>query len=462
MEAMKASDVLVIGGGPAGSTMAAMLGMRGHDVTVLEKEHFPRDHVGESLLPYCYGLFEELGVLDRMQGSFVRKPGVRFLDSDGTTSTTWCFGHVIKDPSYLSFHVLRDQFDLMLLENAARHGASVEQGTRVTDVDLDDPDGEVRVHAVGPDGSRRIHRARFLVDASGRDTFLANRMKSKRAHPGLDRAALSTHWVGADYIGGIEEGLLQIIYLGGDKQGWIWAIPVGTDRVSVGVVVNHSYLRARKRELLDQGITDWRQELYVQEIMQSPYIAALLANARTGVIPLMLNGDYSYSIERKHGANFAIVGDASAFIDPIFASGVYLSMNSSRLVADAVDAKLARNADADAAMRATYEKIEGAYRLVDELIQLFYDPVAINFAQAGSIENVMHEQHANAMAIGHYLLAGDFFDNYKRYHRFAKTLRDPTVVKRYRSFVIERPELQTTDASCGSSWADVFAGVAHN
>src|SRR5438105_6509542 len=118
MTPLDARDVIVIGGGPAGSTAASLLARQGHSVLLLEKERFPRDHVGESLLPFCFSLFENLGVREQMDRRFVRKPGVRFLHRDGTTSTTWCFSHVIPDETYLSYQVNRAEFDLMLLENA--------------------------------------------------------------------------------------------------------------------------------------------------------------------------------------------------------------------------------------------------------------------------------------------------------------------------------------------------------
>jgi flavin-dependent dehydrogenase len=447
-------DVVVIGGGPAGSTAGALLARRGYRVVVLERERFPREHVGESLLPYCYSIFEELGVLEELSRRFVRKPGVRFVDTDGATQTTWCFAHVIKDPSYLSFHVIRSEFDEVLLDNAARCGATVHQGSRVEQVNLDGEGGWVDVEASNGSAGSHRYRARFLVDASGRDTFLASRMKAKRPHPRLDRAALSTHWAGARYRGGIEEGLLQIVYLGGQKKGWIWAIPVGTDRVSVGVVLDHAHLRSRRAQLLGDGSSDWQVDLYREELFSSPFIREVLTGASM-IQPLMFNGDYSYSVTRKHGSNFALVGDASAFIDPIFASGVYLSMNSSRLVADAVDVALSsENGRAEAAMAAAYAAIDGAYALVDKAIRRFYDPVAVNFAQIGSASKLIHRHHENAMAVGHFLLAGDFFEHHERYSRFLDLLSDPQLLRLYRSAVIERSEYQAP--SCDVSPVEIF------
>jgi len=447
-------DVVIIGGGPAGSTAATFLAMKGYSVTLLEKEKFPRDHVGESLLPYCYKIFKELGVLDELSKRFVRKPGVRFVDVDGSRYTTWCFGHVIKDPSYLSFHVLRAEFDKLLLDNARKHGAIVREEAKVRGVDLDRPDGVVEVRSIGPGGEKKIHRARFLLDASGRDTFLATRMGWKKPHKELDRAALNTHWTGGKYIEGIEEGLLQIVYLGGDKKGWIWVIPIGADRLSVGVVLNHAYIRNERARFEKERVKDWRLELYLQELMSSKFVSDILTNAKI-IQPLMFNGDYSYTVEKKYGNNFALIGDASAFIDPIFASGVFLSINTARLVTQALHKKFtSNNGDGDAYLKKAYEQVNGAYALVDKAIRLFYNPQSINFAQAGTAVDLIHQKHENAMALGHYLLAGDFFERHEQYSKFIDLLQDPKLFRRYKNYVIDREEFQTN--SCGMSRLQIF------
>jgi flavin-dependent dehydrogenase len=455
MPAQTDADVLVIGGGPSGSTVSTLLAQRGYGVTLFERERFPRDHVGESLLPYCYGVFDELGVLEAMKERMVRKPGVRFIDVDGRHHTTWCFGHVIKDESHLSFHVRRDRFDDMLLRNAEAHGVDVHEETRVRTVALDGPDGLVSVGVTGPDGEERTVTGQYVIDASGRDTFIATRMGWKRAHDELDRVATSAHWEGVRFNGGLDEGLLQIVYLGGEKKGWIWVIPIGADRVSIGVVVDNSYFKDRRSRLRANGSDDTTLDYYLAELGSSAFVAEVIRSGSVVQGP-MVNGNYSYKSDTKYGPNFALVGDAHSFIDPIFASGIYLSMNSARLVARALDEALTSRVDGKAALDAAYEQIAGAYRTVEKAIRLFYNPTAINFAQAGSAGELIHERHKNAMASMHYLLAGDFFGRHEEYSRVIDLLADPKLFARYKSFVVDRPELSTA-STCGMDRAQVFS-----
>ena len=235
---------------------------------------------------------------------------------------------------------------------------------------------------------------------------------------------------------------------------------MGTNRLSVGLVLNHAYLRQRKAELVEGGSNDWQVDLYRQELTSSPFVKDILSEAYV-VQPLMFNGDYSYLVEKKYGANFALIGDASTFIDPIFASGVFLSMNSAKLVADTVDRRLtARDGDEDGGLEEVYGHINGAYALVDKAIRMFYNPVAINFAQAGSAAGLIHKHHQNAMAVGHYLLAGDFFARHEEYSRFLDLLQDPKLSREYKDLVIDRQDFQAS--SCGLSWAEVFPAFSAN
>jgi flavin-dependent dehydrogenase len=455
MQSQENADVLVIGGGPSGSTVSTLLTKQGHRVRLFERAKFPRDHVGESLLPYCYGILDELGVIEQMKEQSVRKPGVRFIDVDGQHHTTWCFGHVIKDESYLSFHVRRDRFDEMLLHNATANGVEVMEETRVRSVDLDLPDGSVSATVTDPSGIQRTYIAKYLVDASGRDTFVANRMGWKKAHDELDRVATSTHWEGVQFNGGLEEGLLQIVYLGGEKKGWIWVIPIGAERVSIGVVVNNDYFKTRRRALRETGSVDSKTGFYLEEFASSPFVVDVISTGRMVQDPVV-NGDYSYRSETKYGSNFALVGDAHTFIDPIFASGIYLSINSAKLVAEALHEGLTMSNEIGAkSLDAAYGKIAGAYGLVEKAIRLFYNPTAINFAQVASAQDMIHEQHQNALASMHYLLAGDFFNRHEEYSKVIDLLADPSLFEKYKTFVIDRAEY--TGSTCGMDRAQVFS-----
>jgi flavin-dependent dehydrogenase len=453
-------DVIIIGGGPAGSTAASFLSMKGHRVTLLEKEKFPREHVGESLLPFCYGIFEQLGVLDQMKSCFVRKPGVRFVDIEGKRSTSWCFNHVIHDPSFLSFQVTRSTFDQMLLDNARKKGAVVKEETRVQDCDFDGPDGTVLVTAVGPDGAKQDYQGKFLIDASGRNGLVSTRKGWRKKFEGLDRTAFWTHYRGVNLLGGLEEGLSMIVYLGGEKKGWIWIFPLDTDRLTVGVVVNNEYIRQQKAIFQQNGAGDWTAALFQHELALSPFVQKILDGSEI-IEPLRVEGDYSYYVdpENKYGQNFALVGDASTFIDPIFSSGIFLSMNGSRLVSEAIHQKLSAGEDQGReALVAAYGKINGAYGLVHRLIRLFYNPHAVTFAEAGLLGNSEHRQHENAMAAGHFLLAGDFFDRHEQYHEFMDLLEQPSLFNSYKYNVIDRDRFQAS--SCGVSPSDVFPSLA--
>ncbi|MBK8900839.1 MAG: tryptophan 7-halogenase [Anaerolineaceae bacterium] len=451
-------DVVIIGGGPAGSTAATLLSKKGLRVTLLEKEKFPRDHVGESLLPFCYKIFEELGLLSKMKTSFVRKPGVRFVDIDGQHGTSWCFNRVIHDESYLSFQVSRGEFDKLLLDNSRDNGAQVYEETRVQSVELQRPDGTVEVRAVGPNNEEMVLNARFLLDASGRNAFLATRNGWRKSLEGLDRTALWTHWHGATLQGGLEEGMSLIVYLGGEKKGWIWVFPLGKDWLTVGVVLENKYIREQK-SLLSAQHEDWQQALYEQELLTSPFVEKLIAGAQPEPL-LRVEGNYSYSMpkELKFGANYALVGDASTFIDPIFSSGIFLSMNGSRLVSEAIHQKLTNsNGSGDDPLVAAYGKINGAYNIVHNLIRLFYNPHSVTFAAASGVVGENHTKHEDAMAAGHYLLAGDFFDRHEEYMEFIEYLQSPSLFEKFKYTIIDRKEFHAE--TCGASPQEVFSST---
>jgi flavin-dependent dehydrogenase len=443
------TDVVVIGGGPAGSTAASFLSKKGYSVTVLERAKFPRHHVGESMLPFCYHVFKDLGILETMEERFVRKPGVRFIDTDGTYDTAWCFNRHITDESALSFQVIRSEFDDLLLRHSEKLGATVFEETRVVDAVLGEGDEPSVVVAKTADGTEQRFRARFVVDASGRDTFMSNRLGTKTAHKELERTAIScTNWKGAKFKQTLEQGLIQIVYLGGEKQGWMWCIPLGNDRLSVGVVVNTSYYKAARTRLQAAGVEGWKKALYLEEIAQAPFTRDILEHA-TMHAELQVDGDYSYICHKKWDTNMALIGDASAFIDPIFSTGVYMAMSSGRIAADAIDVRLTKGIDDGAiACKEAYESIVGAYNLIDKLIRLFYTPESINFAQLSHSNEAFadFDHYRNAMSVYHFLIAGDFFERPAYYDSFVEQLREEKLYRRFKKTVLDRPTLNT--ASC--------------
>ncbi|GAB4580621.1 MAG: NAD(P)/FAD-dependent oxidoreductase [Anaerolineales bacterium] len=435
---MSTKDVIIIGGGPAGSTTASFLAKHGHAVTLLEKEKFPREHVGESLLPFCFKTFNALGVLDDMKSLFVRKPTVRFTTIDGEQSTNWCFNEVIHDESFLSFQVDRKVFDTMLLNNSRKLGVDVHEKTKVTDVKFDTENDQVIVSATGPNGEKQTHVGRFLVDASGRSTFMATKNNWRTSNVGFERTAVWTHFIDVkNMIGGLEEGSSLIVYLGGNKRGWIWVFPLEKDRVTVGVVVDSFYLRDQKRALQDAGSENWQRDFFYQEINESPFVGKIIDGA-TMMMDVIIEGDYSYNSSVKHGPRYALVGDASRFIDPIFSSGIFLSTKSAWLVADALHEMLASgNLDNNQPLLNAYEYINGAYNFVYRLISLFYNPHSISFAEAATFFDEYHD-HKHAMAAGHFILSGDFFENHKKYHEFLDVLESPKNFQRYKTVVMDK------------------------
>jgi hypothetical protein len=451
-------DVIVVGGGPAGSTAATLFARDGYDVVLFEKEEFPREHVGESMLPFCYGLFEDLGVLPQLRRSFVRKPGVRFIDREGNGSTTWCFNHVIDDETYLSFQVNRSEFDHILLNNSRSNGAAVHESTKVKNIDISDP-SFVTVTTLGADGQEMTHRGRFLIDASGRDAIVGTTNGWRKPREELDRTALWSHWTGVTMKGGLEEGLSLIVYIGEEKKGWIWVFPLGEDRITAGVVMQNSYIRDRGRALRREGSADWQQDLMMRELHESPFVAELLEGSDQA-LPVLVNGNYSYEVKNHYGSNYAMIGDARGFIDPIFSSGVFLSIKTAFLVSAAVKKQLggtvAGAGTDNAPLVQAYEMVTGAYNFVHRMIRLFYNPHAITWAAVGS-EHQIHKRHESAMAAGHFMLSGDFFENHSRYHKFFELLENPRSFKRYSRMVLDRSEFD--DTTCRTPWEVAFGDL---
>lgn len=425
-------DVIVIGGGPTGSTLSTFLSRLGRKVLVLEKEQFPREHVGESMLPFCYDLFEELGVLDEMKANFTRKPGVTFANIDGSRSSHWCFSRVIDGPQSLSFHARRSEFDEMLLNNSRREGTEVLEQTQVTKVELGQPGDHAIVHASGADGQEITFESRFVVDASGQDCFLARKLGQQKPFERLHiRLALSTHWKDANLDESMANGNIKIVHLGGEKLGWIWMIPLRDNRLSIGLALNMSYAQEQRKILAkEHGNRNWQQALYLQELHSSPLASSIIEGAEMYWEPVS-NGDFSYFATEKHGHNHAIVGDAAAFLDPIFSSGIYLGMMAAKLAAAGIDQVLAGEGFAE--LEKAYADMNGGYKVIEELICTFYEPDSISLSHLQDNGNTSYEKFESAYSILHLLLAGDFFKEHERYLRAIRTLRSKEMIDKYKS-----------------------------
>jgi hypothetical protein len=436
--------------------MGTWLARFGHKVLLLEREKFPREHVGESLLPFCHTLLEDLGVIDQLRKNFVRKPGVRFIDRDGNISTTWCFHHVIKNETYLSFQVIRGEFDHILLKNAAKNGVDVREEMTVVEADVTEAPDKVRVVVADKAGTKTTHHARFLVDASGREAFVGAKNGWRKPREELDRTAIWSHWGDVELTGGLEQGLSIIIYMGLEQKGWIWVFPLGEHRITAGFVAQNSYIRDQQRKLKVSGSKDWKYDLCMQELERSGYVRGLLHGSKM-LIPMQINGNYSYEVKNHFGSNYAMVGDARGFIDPIFSSGVFLSIKSSSLVAPAIHKLLTGEAgEGKEALGTAYRQITGAYNFVHRMIKLFYDPHSLTWAQAGA-DGKAHKEHESAMAAGHYMLSGDFFENYDKFNSFFEMLEHPDHFRRYKKLVIDRDDL--VKPSCESRWEEVFSDM---
>jgi flavin-dependent dehydrogenase len=314
--------VVVVGGGPAGSTIAALLAERGLDVVLLEKDRHPRFHIGESLLPLNLPMFERLGVAADIERIGMPKFGVDFVSPVHDRAVRFEFADAWDKSQPYSFQVRRSEFDHILLKNAAAKGARVIEGLRVTGLDLDHPHG-VEVSAKAEDGEEQNWQARFLVDASGRDTLVANKLGLKDRNRRHASAAIYGHFTGARRQDGHAEGNISVFWF---EHGWIWFIPLADGTTSVGAVCPPDYLKSRKSDVTT---------FFRETIAKAPALAERLAEA-TMTGPATATGNYSYRARGMAGRNYLMVGDAYAFIDPVFSTGVYLAMTSAFRAADTV------------------------------------------------------------------------------------------------------------------------------
>lgn len=357
-------DLIVIGGGPAGSTAATLLARKGFSVLLLERDRFPRFQVGESLLPYNNDLFARLGVADKLKaGDFFPKYGAQFVTGDGKIEYTFRFDRTLPPQYQSSFQVKRAEFDEMLLRNAAASGVDVREQTSVSSVDLSDPLRAV-VHTAGGDR----HEARFVLDASGHGALLGNRIGEKSDVESLKKVAFFAHFRGVTRPEGRNAGNTVIVVL---QDAWFWMIPVNRELMSVGLVVDRDHVR-------NCGLEP--EELLTRTIAATPWVAERMREAER-VTPVYARRDFSYRMKKIVGENYALIGDAAGFLDPIFSTGVFIAMKSADIASNAVEARLRKGSmrllrhyqrDMSSALEKYFQFISHFYRR--EFLEVFLQP----------------------------------------------------------------------------------------
>jgi flavin-dependent dehydrogenase len=355
-------DAIVVGGGPAGSSTAALLAEKGHDVLVVEKEKFPRYHVGESLMPFCYFPLERLGLIDTlMESANPRKYCVQFVRQDGFLSQPFYFFQHFDHPSSTTWQVWRSEFDKMILDKARSNGATVMEETKAKK--LIKSGDRVEGITVESDelGSLDIH-APIVVDASGRDCFAAHKQKWMVRDPELKKIALWTYYKGAKRDPGLDEGATTVAYL--PNKGWFWYIPLSGDMVSVGIVAERDYLF--------NGSTKDHEEIFQREVLNNEWIKEHLAEAeQTG--EYRITGEYSYRNRYCASDGLVLAGDALGFLDPVFSSGVFLALKSGVMLADEIDLAL-KAGDLSAKSFDRYGKrMQSSIETMRKIVYAFYD-----------------------------------------------------------------------------------------
>ena len=357
-------DVLIIGAGPAGAAAAVILAEHGHRVLVLEREKFPRYHIGESLIPFSFQPLQRLGLIERMkQSHFQKKYSVVFVQPNGKASQPFYFyTRYDRETVAQTWQVLRSEFDLMLMQHARKRGATVLEETTVTKL-IKDGTRIAGVRTRGKDGTEREYRAPITIDCSGKESFAAVREGWRQRDPFLNKVAVWTYYKGSKREPGMDEGQTTVAFV--PKKGWFWHIPLHDDLVSVGVVADAKYLT--------RGGVKSPERIFRREIDQNLWIQDHLSvGQQTG--PYYITGEFTFHSRHCYRPGLLLAGDAFCFLDPVFSSGLMLALKSGVLAGDAVHEALVA-ADFGPERFAAYgSAIREGIENMRKLIYAFYDP----------------------------------------------------------------------------------------
>ncbi|MFM7058205.1 MAG: NAD(P)/FAD-dependent oxidoreductase [Planctomycetota bacterium] len=356
------TDVVVIGGGPAGATVSTLVAQKGYRVALYERDKFPRFHVGESLIPETYWTLKRLNMLDKMKSSsFVKKRSVQFVTSNGKASAPFYFEDNNPHECSQTWQVVRSEFDLLMLNNAREHGVDAHEGARVMDV-LFEEDRAVGIRVRTEDGVLREVRAKVVVDASGQSGMLMNRLKLRTWDPVLNKGAIWTYWQNCHRDMGRDEGATVILQTT-DRKGWFWYIPLHDNRASVGIVAPFDDLFKGRGS---------HEQTYQEEVAKCAGVAERLAGADR-VAGYFATRDFSYRCDRVAGPGWVLVGDAFGFLDPLYSSGLMLALKSGEMAADGIVDALAADDYSEARLGSWGPTLNRGIDRIRRLVCEFYE-----------------------------------------------------------------------------------------
>lgn len=393
-------DCVVIGGGPGGSTAAAVVAESGFSTLLVEREPMPRFHVGESLMPETYWTLKRLGVLDRMKSSrFTPKMSVQFVSSSGKESQPFFFRDHDPRECAETWQVERADFDKMLFDNAAEKGAECRDRTRVLSVQFDGNQA-TGVTLQSEDGARHRVASRVIIDATGQQALIANALGIRVEDPHLRKMAIWGYYRNARRDAG-DNGGATIIMQTRDKHSWFWFIPLSDNVTSIGVVGDRDYL------LKDRGRP---ADIYHEELALCPALETRLQDAQL-VSEFRVAKEFSYSTQQQSGDGWVLVGDAFGFIDPIYSSGVYLALRSGELAADAVVEGLQRDDVSAEQLSSWIPSFKDGTRWIRQLVDVYYSD---EFSLGGFLrQHPEHRSNLTDLLIGRVFHdgAGRIFDD---------------------------------------------------